>query len=221
MITFMLDGKQILVRPGRTLLEAAREHGVWIPTLCYHEALEPYGGCRLCVVELETPRGPRLVAACSHPCQDAAIVRTSTPMVDQARRVAAKLLLARAGQVPFIRELAASLGVQATPYSLPADDCVLCARCVRACREIVGVGALSMANRGSDKEVTPPFHVSSADCIECAMCVLVCPTGAIRLRDIIDRGRSVHTWPSSYARRACRLCEYHADQWLETGNGSE
>jgi bidirectional [NiFe] hydrogenase diaphorase subunit len=211
MITLTLNGKQIQVQPGRTLLEAAREHGVWIPTLCYHEALEPSGGCR----------GPRLVAACSHPCQEGISMRTNTPMVSQARRVAAELLLARAGEVPFIRELAASLGVKTTPYHLPADDCVLCARCVRACREIVGVGALSMAGRGSHKEVTPPFHISSADCIECATCVLVCPTGAIRLEDIIDRGRSVHHWPTQYARHACRLCDYHADEWPEAGNGSE
>jgi NADH dehydrogenase/NADH:ubiquinone oxidoreductase subunit G len=221
MLTLRLDDKQIHVQPGRTLLEAAREHGIWIPTLCYHEAMEPYGGCRLCVIEMETPGGPRLVAACSHPCQEGAVVRTNTPMVEQARRVAAELLLARAGEVPFIRELAASLGVRATPYRLPADDCVLCARCVRACREIVGVGALSMAKRGSHREVTPPFHISSADCIECATCVLVCPTGAISLEDIIDRGRSLHDWPSPYARRACRLCDYHADKWLEAGNGSE
>jgi NADH dehydrogenase/NADH:ubiquinone oxidoreductase subunit G len=212
-ITLNIDGKKVQVQPGRTLLEAARENAIWIPTLCYHEALQPYGGCRLCVVELETPRGPRVVAACTYPCEEGAVVRVDTEIVRQSRQVAAELLLARAGHVPFIRELAASLGVHSGPYTLPADDCILCARCVRACREIVGVGAISVANRGPDREIVPPFRTSSADCIECATCVLVCPTGAITLQDITDRERTVHTWPSEYARGACRLCEYHAGEW--------
>lgn len=211
MIRLTIDGKRIRVKPGRTLLEAARENGIWIPTLCYHEALEPYGGCRLCIVELETPRGPRVVASCVYPCEEGAVVHTDSESVRQSRQVAAELLLARAGDVPFIQELAASLGVHSTPYTLPADDCVLCARCVRACREIVGVGAISMANRGPHREVVSPFRISSADCIECATCVLVCPTGAIALQDITDRERTVHTWPSEYSRGACRLCEYHLD----------
>lgn len=213
MIALTIDGKKIQTQPGRTILEAAREHGIWIPTLCYHEALRPYGGCRLCVVELKVPRGSRVVAACTYPCEDGMVVHTDTESVRQSRQVAAELLLARAGHVPFIRELAANLGVRSTPYTLPADDCILCARCVRACREIVGVGAISMANRGPDREVVPPFRISSADCIECATCVLICPTGAITLQDITDRGRTMHTWPSEYARGACRLCEYHMDKW--------
>ena len=69
------------------------------------------------------------------------------------------------------------------------------------------------------REVAPPFHISSADCIECATCVLVCPTGAITLLDITDRRRTLHTWSSQYARQACRLCEYHAEQWLEAEAG--
>ena len=211
MITLTIEGKRIQTQPDRTLLEEAREHAIWIPTLCYHEALKPYGGCRLCVVELETPRGPRLVAACTYPCEDAAVVRTDTQTVRQSRQVAAELLLARAGHISFIQELAENLGVRTTPYTLPPDECILCTRCVRACREIVGVGAISMVERGANREVTAPFRFSSADCIECATCVLVCPTGAITLEDLTDRTRTLHTWPSEYARRACRLCEYHAD----------
>lgn len=214
MITLTIDGKEIQTPVGRTLLEVAREHAIWIPTLCYHEALTPYGGCRLCLVELETPRGRRVVAACTYPCEQGAIVHTDTETVRQSRQVAAELLLARAGHVPFIQELAASLGVHSTPYTLPPDNCILCARCVRACREIVGAAAISMTERGPDREVAPPFRISSADCIECATCVLVCPTGAITLQDIIDRRRTLHTWPTDYVRRACRLCEYHLDSLL-------
>jgi bidirectional [NiFe] hydrogenase diaphorase subunit len=204
-LTLTIDDQRIETQPGRTLLEVAREHGIWIPTLCYHEALKPYGGCRLCVVELETPRGPRLVAACTYPCEDGAVVRTDTQIVRQSRQVAAELLLARAGHVPFIQELAASLGVHRTPYTLPQDACILCARCVRACREIVGVGAISMAQRGTAREVTSPFHISSADCIGCGTCVLVCPTGALSLADINGRTQMVHPWKSEFETVYCRV----------------
>jgi predicted molibdopterin-dependent oxidoreductase YjgC len=151
------------------------------------------------------------------------VVRTDTVTVRQSRKVAAELLLARAGHVPFIQELADSLGVHSTPYTLPPDDCILCARCVRACRELVGIGAISMAERGANRKVTAPFRFTSADCIECATCVLVCPTGAITLQDITDRTRTLHTWTSEYARRACRLCEYHADglSWNEKNKANE
>ena len=217
MIALTIDGKEVEVEAGRTLLDAARENGIHIPTLCYHEALEPFGGCRMCVVELDTPRGPRVVASCTYPVEDGAVVHTDTEQIGQLRKVAAQLLMARAGHTPFIQELAASVGVDSTPYTLPTDSCVLCSRCVRACREIVGIGAISMANRGSDRMVAPPFSISSADCIECATCVQVCPTDAITLKHITDRDRTVHVWSSEYARGACRLCEYHADEWMDVG----
>jgi len=217
MIALTIDGKELEVEAGRTLLEAARENVIQIPTLCYHEALKPYGGCRMCVVELETPRGPRVVASCTYPVEDGAVVHTDTDQIGHLRKVAAQLLLARAGHTPFIQELAASVGVDSTPFTLPTDSCVLCSRCVRACQEIVGIGAISMANRGSDRMVAPPFSISSADCIECATCVQVCPTDAITLKLITDRDRTVHVWPSEYSRGACRLCEYHADEWMDVG----
>ena len=138
------------------------------------------------------------------------MVHTDTEIVRQARQVAAELLLARAGHVRFIQELAASLGVHSTPYILPQDACVLCARCVRACREIVGVGAISMAQRGTAREVTPPFHVSSADCIGCGTCILVCPTGALTLADISSRTQMVHPWKSEFETVCCRVWDHLA-----------
>jgi NADH dehydrogenase/NADH:ubiquinone oxidoreductase subunit G len=210
MITLTIDNREIQTQPGRTVLETARENTIWIPTLCFHEALKPYGGCRLCVVELETPQGPRMVAACTHPCEEGAVVRTDTEIVRQSRQVAAELLLARAGHVPFIQELAASLGVHRTPYSLPQDACILCARCVRACQEIVGVGAIGMAQRGAAREVTPPFHISSNSCIGCGTCVLVCPTGAITLADVNVSSQIVHPCKSEFETVHCRVWDHHS-----------
>ncbi len=203
-----IDDRAIQVPPGYTLLQAARENGIRIPTLCYHEALLPYGACRLCLVELVSPRGSRLVASCTYPCEEGLQVRTQSEMVIGARRAVAELLLATSAHLPVVRAIAEGMGVTEPYVASKKNDCILCGQCVRACREIVGVGAISLTHRGIDKEVDTPFAISSADCIECGTCALVCPTGAIRIQDVTRPVRTAHAWSSEYARRACRLCEY-------------
>ncbi len=203
-----IDDRLIEIAAGCTLLQAAREHAIPIPTLCQHEALLPYGACRLCLVELVGPRGSKLVASCTYPCEEGLTVRTNSEMVTRARRTVVELLLVTGAHLPLVQALAAEAGV-AAPYVVgEPDDCILCGLCVRACREIVGVGAISLTHRGMNREVNPPFEIASADCIECGTCVLVCPTGAIRIEQITQPARTSHVWASPYPRRACRLCEY-------------
>ena len=205
-ITILLDGRRVQTVEGRTILQVAREHGVEIPTLCFHEGMEPHGACRLCVVELENERGRQLVASCSHPCSDGLVVLTDSPSVQRSRRITAELLLATARHVPAIRELASRLGVGEPRFILPEDRCILCGLCVRACHEIVGVGAISLVNRGVEKRVSPPFRIASNDCIRCGTCVLVCPTGALTLADIAGALPSRHRAASEFDSAACRLC---------------
>ena len=207
MIHLTVNDKPIQVTEGRTLLEACREHGIHVPTLCYHPALEPYGGCRLCVVEIsQPPRPPRLVASCVHPCEEGAVVKTDTEAVRRNRRITAELLLGRAYHTPEMLALAKELGVQEVRYKMPEpDDCVLCGLCVRACQEIVGVSAISMTYRGIAKQVSPPFQVASSRCIGCGTCVLICPTGALKLSDVTGL-RSVHPLDSDYRRVYCQVC---------------
>ncbi len=207
MIHLTINDQPIEVAEGRTLLEACRAHGIHVPTLCYHPALEPYGACRLCMVEVSHPPGePRLVASCTYPCEEGAKVRTDTEEVRHSRRITAELLLAGASHTPEITALGEELGVQAVRFEMPEENaCVLCGLCVRACSEIVGVNAISLIRRGIAKQVSPPFQIASYSCIGCGTCVLVCPTGALRLSDVLGF-RSVHPADSAYGRDGCQVC---------------
>ncbi len=207
MIHLTIDDRPLEAPSGYTVLQAAREHGIHIPTLCYVETLPPYAACRLCLVELVSARG-KLVASCAYPCEEGLIVRTTSAAVLEARRTVVELLLSTAGHVPVVQALAKEIGAAQPDVTLETDDCILCGLCVRACRDIVGVGAISLTSRGMGRAVSTPFQISSADCIECATCALVCPTGAIRVERFTHPIRTAHTWESPYARRACQLCEY-------------
>jgi NADH dehydrogenase/NADH:ubiquinone oxidoreductase subunit G len=186
MLHLTIDNKAIEVQEERSLLEACREAGIHVPTLCYHPALEPYGACRLCTVEVSSGgRKPRLVASCVYPCEEGAQVKTDTPMVQLSRRVTAELLLAGSSGSPEVAALAEELGVKEVRYRLPEENaCVLCGLCVRACNEIVGVSAISVIRRGIAKKVATPFEVTSSRCIGCGTCVLICPTGAFNFENI-------------------------------------
>ncbi len=208
MLRLTIDDQPIHVPSGYTLLQTAREYNIPIPTLCSHEALLPYGACRLCLVELIEPRRSRLVAACTYPCQDGLVIRTQSDLVISTRRTVVELLMATGAHLPIIRALAAEQGVDAPIIALPPNDCILCGLCVRACRDLVGVSAISLTHRGMDRAVSTPFEISSADCIECGTCALVCPTGAIHIADVTQPIRTAHVWQSKYERRACRLCEH-------------
>ncbi len=186
MIHLTIDDKPIEVQEGRSLLEACREHGIHIPTLCYHPALEPYGGCRLCVVEVIFPNGrSRIVASCVYPCEEGAVVKTNSEMVVRSRRMTAELILAGSYNTPEILALGEELGVKDVRFKLEEENaCVLCGLCVRACDEIVGVNAISVIQRGIAKKVATPFQVTSSRCIGCGTCVLICPTGAFKFENV-------------------------------------
>mgnify|MGYP005847729851 CR=1 FL=1 len=209
MITLTIDGREIQAEEGQTILEVAREHLISIPTLCYHEALEPFAACRLCVIELENRRGGPLVPACTYPCEEGLVVCTNSEKVRKSRRMTVELLMASAAHVPIIRALAEDLGVATPRFVMEKNNCILCGLCVRACREIVGLGAISAINRGIEKKVSPPFQIASDVCIGCGTCVLVCPTGAITLADITDGARTVHAWQSEFETVHCQFCSHH------------
>jgi heterodisulfide reductase subunit A len=183
MITLTIDGQQIQAEEGQTILEVCRKNNVYIPTLCSHPVLEPYGACRLCTVEVVRRGWSTLQAACTHPAWDGLEVKTYSDPVMEARKVVMGLLLSRAPNVPIVKQLAGEYGVYEPPYAVvnPDEKCILCGLCVRVCNDMVKANVLNFSQHGVDRVVGPPFMEKTRECIGCGACTIVCPTGAIEI----------------------------------------
>jgi predicted molibdopterin-dependent oxidoreductase YjgC len=207
----IIDGKEVAAEPGQTVLEVARGAGFEIPTLCYHEALEPRGGCRLCMVEISNPaRWPgwsRLVTSCVYPAEDGLVVSTSTPEVEEIRRTLADLLLARCPETPAVVELGRRYGLEGSSFKPRADDdrCVLCGLCVRVCEDVIGAYAIGVSGRGAEKVIGPPPGQPAEACTGCGACAHLCPTGCI---EVIDDGmvRRIPRWGVELELLPCPEC---------------
>jgi len=194
-VRIVIDGKEISVVKGTMLLGAARAAGIDIPALCHHDALPPYGACRLCLVEISSGSRSRITTACNYPVlREGESVSTGSERVTRARRVVMELLLARCPGSKPVQELARRIGAQGGRFPPPAPsrlapsepaltDCVLCGLCVRACEEAIGASAISFSDRGPNRRVASPFFVNTDACTGCGACAAVCPTGVIRLED--------------------------------------
>jgi heterodisulfide reductase subunit A len=182
MISLSIDGRAVEVAADTTVLEAARGLGIKIPTLCYYDALKPYGGCRLCLVEVTVGQRTQLTASCTYPAAAGLIVRTDTDEVLEARRFVMDLLLSRCPEVPALQEMARQLGLVEPSFPKGASECILCGKCVRMCNELQHVGAIGFTGRGPKRQVTTPFGEFSQVCRTCGACAFVCPTG--HLNDI-------------------------------------
>ncbi len=181
MAKLIIDGQEFQAEEGQTVLEVARKNGVAIPTLCYHPALEPYGGCRLCMVEVIRHGWPQLVTSCTYPAWDGIEVKTRSQAVIEARKAVLGLHLSRCPNVPLIQDLAREYGVLEPPFPTdnPEEKCILCGQCVRVCHEMVKANVLNYVDHGPNRKVGPAFMEKTRQCIGCGACTIVCPTGAI------------------------------------------
>lgn len=216
MVTLTIDGRELQAEEAKTILEVARDNNIYIPALCYNQEVAAYGACRLCMVEIVRRGRSRLVASCLYPVEAGLVVKTDSPRVVAVRRLVIELLLARCPDSEVLKEMAARLGVDKTPFPLEADNrkCILCALCTRVCQETVGVSAISLANRGVERQMATPFHDFSDACIACGSCAYVCPTGAITVEDVngIRRITMPHDTMEFKLKRCGRCGRYWAPE---------
>jgi bidirectional [NiFe] hydrogenase diaphorase subunit len=180
MITLRINGLDVTVENGTTLLEAAQFIGFPVPTLCHMEGLTPYGACRLCVVEIGEGPKARLVTSCTYPAEEGLKVRTSSKRVMRARKMVIELLLASCPQSKTIQDLASRYEVRQQRFRQENEDCILCGRCVRMCAEQMMGGAIGFRGRGETRSVGTPFDMKSEKCRQCGGCVYVCPVCELR-----------------------------------------
>jgi NADH dehydrogenase/NADH:ubiquinone oxidoreductase subunit G len=180
MINININGVDLAVEEGTTLLEAARFLGFPIPTLCHMEGLSPYGACRLCVVEIgEGPRA-RLVTSCTYPAEEGLKIRTSSARVMRARMMILELLLGSCPQSKVIQDLASKYQVRQQRFRQEHDDCILCGLCVRMCEEQMMAKAIGFRGRGEKRSLGTPFDIKSETCRLCGGCIYVCPACQLR-----------------------------------------
>ena len=178
-VALLIDGHEVSAEEGVTILQASRDAGIDIPTLCHHEDLAPYGGCRLCTVEVNKGGRTRFVASCVHQVEDGMVVQTESEEVIEGRKLILELLWARSPGVQVLREYGQRYGMELDKFAVSPTNCVLCGLCVRYCAEIKKKNAIGFINRGTEKAVMFYPEIAAKECATCGECFKLCPTGVL------------------------------------------
>lgn len=241
MVTFTLNGKVVSAEEGTTILEAAKENGVDIPHLCYDKNLSAFGGCRLCVVEVEGAR--TLIASCTNEVREGMVVQTESENVVNVRKDIIDLLLANHPEDCLtceqtgnckLQDYAYRYGIKRTSYNKGAkkkyeieslnpvmerdqSKCILCGKCVRVCKEVQVTGTIDFINRGFDTKIATAYDspISTENCRLCGQCISVCPTGAITNKQL----KGTRPWEVTKVRTTCPFCGVGCNFDLNVKNG--
>ena len=180
-VKFTINGVPVEAEEGASVIDTARHYGFEIPSLCHHEAVTPYGSCRLCLVEITKGGRKKLTTSCNYEVLDGIEVVTESEKISKHRAMVLELLMAQSPGAEAIRKLAEKHGVKVSRFKLAEDSkkCILCGLCVRVCEEVVGVSALSFNGRGDNRGVGAPYMEAPQNCIACGACAWACPVDCI------------------------------------------
>ncbi len=187
-LLIQIDGKEVKARAGATILEAAQSVGITIPTLCHHAQLEPYGGCRICSVEIDSRGRTSVVAACLFPVEADLVVRTRTTKLDRIRKSLLEMMLAHAPDSEQLTVLAQEYGADKNRFEKEASFCIHCGLCVRYCAEVKKANALGFIDRGAKKEINFVPEIAAKECWDCKECFPLCPTSALQAAFVLCKG---------------------------------
>ena len=179
-VVLQIDGREVEATEGMTILEAAQRAGISIPTLCHHEKMEPYGGCRVCTVEVNLRGRTNYVAACLYPVEKNLAVTTRSEKIDSIRKTLLEMMLAHAPDSPELLELAKEYGADPRHLKKRASFCILCGLCVRYCNEVKKKNAIGFIDRGVRREISFLPEIASKECWNCKECFPLCPTSALQ-----------------------------------------
>ena len=193
-IQLQIDGKEVKATEGMTVLEAAQNAGIFIPTLCHHEKLEPFGGCRVCIVEVEVNGWTKLVVSCVYPVEENIIVRTRSEKVDRIRKTIIELLMAHAPDSPQLQDLAQEYSADKDRFEKDASFCIHCGLCVRYCAEVKKKNAIGFVGRGINKEISFIPEIAAKECNDCKECFPLCPTSYLQAAFVLTEALA---FPSS------------------------
>ncbi|HET7037279.1 MAG TPA: molybdopterin-dependent oxidoreductase [Thermomicrobiaceae bacterium] len=240
LVTFKVNGQDITVPEGSTVLDACLSHGIEVPNLCFQPMMRPWGSCRICTVEILGRRGG-LVESCAAQVREGMEVATHSPEALKSREFILQMYLIdhaldcptcdKSGEC-YLQDNTYLHNVQVSPYNRPKlaqpyehfsdvidykwDRCIICARCTRVCDEVIGVTAIEVDGRGLEASITPAWGMNLRDttCISCGMCIAVCPVGAMT-----DRKFGAHPWELDATETICGFCDVGCTLNVEHNRG--
>ena len=239
--TITIDGREIPFDHGRTILEVCKDEKIPIPTLCHDNRLKPYGGCRLCIVEVQG--APRPLTSCTTPAENGMVVTTQSEKLSRLRKTTLELLLSNHPKDCMVCEAAGDCELQELVYFHDVDmdrfkgescdlpirqdnwfisydpkKCIVCGRCTRICNEVVMAGTISIVNRGFDSRPDTAFERRRTldNCEFCGQCVSACPTGALTDRKSLGKGRVTEV---ERVKTTCSYCGTGCNFFLNVKDG--